>query len=239
MGIINPSRGRLAPASAFLLSEPAIVARLARAVLGASSGIDWEGMESDYGLIRDHIARVVPGFQDFNRRIQAGIFYLPNAPRDQREWRTASGRAEFVVAPIPRRSFAAGEFVLMTIRTHDQFNTTVYGLDDRYRGVYGGRRVVFMNPDDVSAAGFVQGQLLDLTNRHGGVERVAKGFMIAPYRIPRGCLATYFPEANVLVPVDSVAEKSNTPTSKFVIVTLAPSADPAAALAARRAEAGR
>jgi molybdopterin-dependent oxidoreductase alpha subunit len=235
MGIINPSRGRLEPASPHLLSEPGVVARLARAVLGTGSRVDWEGLEGNYDLIRDHIARVVPGFEDYNRRIKEGIFYLPNAPRDRREWDTPSGKASFVVAPIPRRAWAAGEFVMMTIRTHDQFNTTVYGLDDRYRGVFGGRRVVFMNEDDLRATGLQQGQMVDLRNHHGGVERLAQHFMVAPYRIPRGCVATYFPEANVLVPVTSVAAKSNTPTSKFVLVTIAPSPDPAAALAARRA----
>ena len=238
MGIINPSRGRLEPASPHLLSEPAVVARLARAVLGTGSGVDWEGLAGNYALIRDHIARVVPGFTDYNRRINAGIFHLPNAPRDRREWNTASGKASFVVAPIPRRAWMAGEFVMMTIRTHDQFNTTVYGLDDRYRGVFGGRRVVFMHEDDLRATGLQQGQMVDLRNHHGGVERLAQHFMVAPYRIPRGCVATYFPEANALVPVTSVAAKSNTPTSKFVLVTIAPSPDPAAALAARRAAAG-
>jgi anaerobic selenocysteine-containing dehydrogenase len=115
-----------------------------------------------------------------------------------------------------------GEYVMMTIRTHDQFNTTVYGLDDRYRGVFGGRRVVFMHEADIAAAGLQQGQRVDLFNHHGGVKRVARGFMVAPYRIPRGCVATYFPEANVLVPIGSVAARSNTPTSKYVIVTVAP-----------------
>ena len=227
MGIVNSSRGQLAPASRQLLSEPAIVCRLARAVLGAGSRVPWEDFAGDYDLVRDRIARVVPGFEDYNRRIRTGIFYLPNAPRDRREWRTPTKRANFFVAPIPRRTFAADEFVMMTIRTHDQFNTTIYGLDDRYRGVFGGRRVVFMNGEDLRAAGLQQGQLVDLTNRHGGVTRVARAFMIAPYRIPRGCVATYFPEANVLVPIDSVAAKSNTPTSKFVVVTLSPSSPPA------------
>jgi anaerobic selenocysteine-containing dehydrogenase len=109
---------------------------------------------------------------------------------------------------------------MMTIRTHDQFNTTIYGHDDRYRGVFGGRRVVFMHEADIAAAGLTQGQHVDLTNRHGGVQRIARSFMVAPYRIPRGCVATYFPEANVLVPIDSVAAKSNTPTSKYVVVTV-------------------
>ncbi|MCX6471424.1 MAG: FdhF/YdeP family oxidoreductase [Corynebacteriales bacterium] len=224
MGIISSSRGQLDPASPALRSEPAIVCGLAKAVLGDSSGVPWRGFAQNYDLIRDRIARVVPGFEDYNRRTRAGVFYLPNAPRDQREWRTPTQRANFLVAPLPRHALAPGEYVMMTIRTHDQFNTTVYGLDDRYRGIFGGRRVVFMHEDDIRAAGLMQGQYVDLTNRHGGVERVAQKFMVAPYRIPRGCVATYFPETNVLVPIDSVAAKSNTPTSKYVVVTIAASA---------------
>jgi molybdopterin-dependent oxidoreductase alpha subunit len=222
MGVINPSRGRLAPAAADLRSEVAIVGGLAQELFGVyESRVPWRAMSENYDLIRDRVARVVPGFEDYNRRIREGVFYLPNAPRDRREWRTPTKRANFTVAPICRRECAAGEFVMMTIRTHDQFNTTVYGLDDRYRGVFGGRRVVFMHEEDIRAAGLMQGQLVDLTNRHGGVERVAPKFRVAPYRIPRGCVATYFPEANVLVPIDSVAAKSNTPTSKYVVVTIA------------------
>ena len=221
MGIINSSRGRLEPASEHLRSEPAIVGGLGAALFERTPGtVPWRELSANYDLIRDRIARVVPGFENYNARVRDGAFYLPNAPRDKREWRTHNRRANFVVAPIPKPVIAPGEFVMMTIRTHDQFNTTIYGLDDRYRGVFGGRRVVFMHADDIAAAGFQQGQLVDLTNRHGGIERVARGFMAAPYRIPRGCVATYFPEANVLVPIDSVAARSNTPTSKFVIVTL-------------------
>jgi molybdopterin-dependent oxidoreductase alpha subunit len=223
MGIINSSRGRGEPASPQLRSEPAIVCGLARALWGGATTVPWDGMAASYDLIRDRIARVVPGFEDFNRRIRQGIFYLPNAPRDRREWKTATKRANFITAPLPRRTLAAGEYVMMTIRTHDQFNTTVYGLDDRYRGVFNGRRVVFMHEEDIRAAGLMQGQRVDLTNRFGGVTRMAREFMVAPYRIPRGCVATYFPEANVLVPIDSVAAKSNTPTSKYVVVTIAAS----------------
>ena len=227
MGIVNSSRGKLAPASAQLRSEVAIVCSLAQAVFGAGpagKGPDWAALVGNYDLIRDRIARVVPGFEDYNQRVRAGAFYLANAPRDRREWRTPTGRANFIPAPIPQPVIPPGEFVMMTIRTHDQFNTTVYGLDDRYRGVFGGRRVVFMHEADIAAAGLQQGQLVDLFNRHGGVERVARAFMVAPYRIPRGCVATYFPEANVLVPIGSVAAKSNTPTSKFVIVSIQPAA---------------
>jgi anaerobic selenocysteine-containing dehydrogenase len=124
---------------------------------------------------------------------------------------------------LPADRLAPGELVMMTIRSHDQFNTTVYGLDDRYRGIYNGRRVVFMNPDDMRDLGIVQGQLVDLTGRFRGETRRAQRFMAAPYQLPRRCAATYFPEANVLVPVDSVAEFSNTPTSKSVVITVAPS----------------
>lgn len=223
MGIINSSRGKLSPASRLLLSEPAIVCGLAEAVLGAREPvIPWRDFAGNYDLIRDRIARVVPGFEDYTNRVKRGPFYLPNAPRDHREWRTPNRLANFMVAPIPSPAISPGEFVMMTIRTHDQFNTTVYGLDDRYRGVFGGRRVVFMHEADMAAAGLQAGQKVDLTNRHGGVERIARAFMVAPYRIPRGCVATYFPEANVLVPIDSVAARSNTPTSKFVIVRIAP-----------------
>ncbi|MDO8543101.1 MAG: FdhF/YdeP family oxidoreductase [Opitutaceae bacterium] len=248
MGIINASRGRLPPASPQLRSEVAIVCGLARAVFGAAPAknsaensrtqpgasvageIPWENFAADYRLIRERIARVVLGFADYERRIESGPFYLPNPARDRREWRTVTGRARFIVAPIPtfwlERDRRGGpepdEFVMMTIRTHDQFNTTIYGLDDRYRGVFGGRRVVFVNDEDIAAAGLQPGQLVDLVNRHGGAERVARSFMVAPYRIPRGCVATYFPEANVLVPVDTVAARSNTPTSKFVLVRIAP-----------------
>ena len=197
-------------------------ARRQTSALGSTRSTPWREFAANYDLIRDRIARVVPGFEDYNRRVREGPFSLPNAPRDRREWRTRTGRANFVVAPITRRPLAAGEFVMMTIRTHDQFNTTIYGLDDRYRGVFGGRRVVFMHEADVAAAGLQQGQSVDLTNRHGGMERIARAFMVAPYRIPRGCVATYFPEANGLVPIDSVAAGSNTPTSKYVVVTVTP-----------------
>ncbi len=226
MGIISSSRGHADPASRDLLSEPAIVARLAEAVLGERTTVPWADLVANYDLIRDRIENVVPGFEAFNERIRQGVFYLPNAPRDRREWRTATGKARFTVAPIRQDVRRKGEYVMMTIRTHDQFNTTVYGLDDRYRGVFGGRRVVFMQEDDITDAGLTAGQWVDLANHFGGVTRQARAFMVAPYAIPRGCVATYFPEANVLVPIDSTAEVSNTPTSKYVIVTISPSAGP-------------
>jgi molybdopterin-dependent oxidoreductase alpha subunit len=230
MGIINPSRGVLEPASNQLRSEPAIVAGMARATMGARSSVDWEGLIADYNRIRDHIEHVIPGFENFNARIAQDIFYLPNAARDHRKFNNKIGKALFTVHPFPRSELGAGKFILMTIRSHDQFNTHIYGLDDRYRGIYNGRRVLFMNPEDVKEAGLTQGQIVDLTSHFGENEqRCARHFQIAPYPIARGCTATYFPEGNVLVPINSVAERSNTPTSKFVVISITPAADAAAA----------
>jgi molybdopterin-dependent oxidoreductase alpha subunit len=224
MGVVSASRGRFAPASGDLLSEPAIVARLAQATLGPGRPADWAGLASDYDRIRGHIARVVPGFDAFNERIRKGPFTLPNPARDRRRFDTPSGKAVFTVHRIPvEPPRPEGRLSMMTLRSHDQFNTTLYGLDDRYRGIFNGRRVIFMNPDDVARAGLVQGQLVDITSHFNGVERTAPRFMVAPYPIARGCAATYFPEANVLVPIDSVADVSNTPTSKHVLISVAPS----------------
>jgi molybdopterin-dependent oxidoreductase alpha subunit len=223
MGIINPSRGRLAPASEDLMSEPAIVARLAQAVLGDRSQLPWQQWIDDYSTIRDEIEAVIPGFDRFNERIAAHVFYLPNPARDKREFRTKSGKANFTINGVEPFNLPGDHFILTTIRSHDQFNTTIYGLDDRYRGIYNGRRVLFMNPDDMKEGGFQQGQPVDITSHFANQEREAQHFLIAPYLIPRRCVATYFPEGNVLVPIGSVAEISNTPTSKSVIVTIAPS----------------
>jgi molybdopterin-dependent oxidoreductase alpha subunit len=220
MGVVQSSRGVNQPASEHLLSEPAIVARLAAATLGARGGVDWAGLVGDYDRIRDLIGRVIPGFGDYNRRVRGpGGFYLPNAAREGR-FNTAVGKAVFTVHPIPKNELRDGEFVMMTVRSHDQFNTTVYGLDDRYRGVHNERRVVFLNPRDVEEQGLKAGQVVDLIGHHEGVERVAHKFIVVPYDIPRRSAATYFPEANVLVPLSSVAEKSDTPTSKYVVITL-------------------
>jgi molybdopterin-dependent oxidoreductase alpha subunit len=151
MGIVSTSQGRFDPPSDDLLSEPTIVARLARATLGARSSVDWLGLVADYDRIRDRIAAVIPGFEDFNAKVRRpGGFYLPNLPRDRREWATKSGKAQFTCHAIPRTRLLPGQLVMMSVRSHDQFNTTVYGLDDRYRGIRNGRRVIFMNPADVT-----------------------------------------------------------------------------------------
>jgi molybdopterin-dependent oxidoreductase alpha subunit len=220
MGIVHTSRGTLEPASEHLLSEPLLVARLARAVLGPRSQVDWLGLVEDYGRIRELISRVIPGFEDYNRRVvEPGGFALPNGPREGR-FTTPSGKAHFTVHEMPRLKLGPGQLLMMTIRTHDQYNTTVYGLDDRYRGIHNGRRVVMLNAEDMRALGLEAGQAVDLTSHFQGQQRVAKHFVVVPYDIPRGCAATYFPEANALVPIDSVAEKSRTPTSKSVVISL-------------------
>ncbi len=228
MGVVHSSRGTLPPASAELLSEPAIVAHLARAVLGTKSAVDWEWLVEDYDRIRERIARVIPGFEDYNRRVrEPGGFYLPNAARDG-VFKTKSERAEFTVHTLPRHELQPGQFLMMTMRSHDQYNTTIYGLDDRYRGIHGGRRVVLLNEEDITRHGFSAGQIVDLTSHFNGEERTARRFLVVPYSIPRNCAATYFPEANVLVPIGSVAEKSNTPASKSVIISIRPAVNPSA-----------
>ena len=171
-----------------------------------------------------------PGFERFNERIARDIFYLPNDARDRRKFNNKTGKALFTVHRVPRNELPPDRYIMMTIRSHDQFNTHIYGLNDRYRGIYHGRRVIFMNAKDIAEAGLQQGQMVDLTSHFQGEERVARHFQIAPYDLPGGCTATYFPEANVLVPINSVAERSNTPTSKFVIISIAPAADANAAV---------
>ncbi|MGW0313015.1 FdhF/YdeP family oxidoreductase [Streptomyces flavidovirens] len=222
MGMVHASRGNLAPASPHLLSEPAIVARLARAVLGPASATPWEDFEKDYGTIRDRISRVVPGFEDFNARVaRPGGFTLPHGPRDERRFTTPTGKANFTAAPVEYPELPEGRLLLQTLRSHDQYNTTIYGLDDRYRGIKGGRRVVLVNPDDARELGLADGTYTDLVSEwKDGVERRAPGFRVVHYPTARGCAAAYYPETNVLVPLDATADTSNTPASKSVIVRL-------------------
>ncbi|MET9425064.1 FdhF/YdeP family oxidoreductase [Streptomyces sp. NPDC006540] len=222
MGMVHASRGNLTPASPHLLSEPAIVARMARAVLGPSSSTPWEDFEQDYSTIRDRIARVVPGFEDFNAKIaRPGGFTLPHGPRDERRFPTATGKANFTAAPVEYPEIPEGRLLLQTLRSHDQYNTTIYGLDDRYRGIKGGRRVVLVHPEDARELGLADGSYADLVGEwKDGVERRAPGFRVVHYPTARGCAAAYYPETNVLVPLDSTADTSNTPASKSVIVRL-------------------
>jgi molybdopterin-dependent oxidoreductase alpha subunit len=226
MGMVHLSQGRLDPASEQLLSEVAIVTRLAEELFpddaeSSGDGVDWAGMRADYDTVRDHIARVVPGFEDFNTRVRRpGGFPLPHPPRDRREFRTATGTARFAVNPLDVLTVPPGHLLLQTVRSHDQFNTTIYGLDDRYRGIRAGRRVVFVNRDDLTELGLADGEQVDLVSVWTDGERRAEDFRVVPYPTARGCAAAYFPETNVLVPLDSVAKVSNTPVSKSVVVRL-------------------
>src|SRR5688572_23214454 len=227
MGVVHASRGVLPPASPQLRSEVGIVCGLARGTLGPSTLVDWVGLCADYDRIRQHIEHVVPGFYQYNQRVrEPGGFYLPNGPR-QGTFGTPNGRARFTVHELPVHDLSAtegsGKLLLTTVRSHDQFNTTVYGDGDRYRGIRGGRRVIFLNPEDVLARGLRAGQWVDITSHFGDESRRAERFEVVPYPIARGCAASYFPEANVLVPIGSVARGSNQPASKSILITLAPS----------------
>ncbi|WP_055590418.1 FdhF/YdeP family oxidoreductase [Peterkaempfera griseoplana] len=220
MGMVHASRGALRPPSAQLLSEVAIVCRLARRVLGPQDEVPWEDFAESYDAIRDRIARVVPGFEDFNERVRTpGGFALPHGPRDSRTFPTATGKANFTVNALTAPEVPPGRLLLQTLRSHDQYNTTVYGLDDRYRGIRDGRRVVLVNPDDARELGLDDGAYADLVSEWSdGVERRAAHFRVVHYPTARGCAAAYYPETNVLVPLDSTADTSNTPTSKSVVV---------------------
>lgn len=220
MGVVQSSQGVLQPVSEHLLSEPAIICRMAMATLGQRSTINWDRYLQHYNHIRDDIERTIPGFERYNERVRhPGGFYLPNVNR-QGGFGTPSGKGHFNIGHSDTLELAADELLMMTIRSHDQFNTTIYGLDDRYRGIYHERRVILMNQGDMNKHGLQQGDVVDLFNYHDGVERVARKFLVIPYAIPAGCTATYFPETNVLVPIGSVAEKSNTPTSKAVVLKI-------------------
>lgn len=220
MGIVSSTQGVLTPCSNNLLSEVAIVCQLAIASLKDNYSINWQGYRNDYSLIRNDIQELIKGFENFNQQLEnpAG-FYLPNGARI-RQFNTVSKKANFSINKVSERVLKEGEFMMMTIRSHDQFNTTIYGLDDRYRGVFNERRVVFMNSEDMKERGFVAKQVVTITSQYNGVIRQADAFKIVPYNIPRNCCATYFPEANVLVPIDSYAHTAKTPSSKSVIVKI-------------------
>jgi molybdopterin-dependent oxidoreductase alpha subunit len=228
MSAVHASRGALPPASADLLSEVAIVSRLARAVLG--TGEPWDRFEADYREVRAAIAAVVPGFSGYEEKVgRPAGFTLPHGARDSRTFATATGKARFTVNELAVLRVPAGCLLLQTMRSHDQYNTTIYGLDDRYRGITGGRRVVFVNPLDLEALGVPDGSIVDICSEWpDGRSRRATAFRVVGYPIARGCAGAYFPEANVLVPLDSTADGSNTPTSKQIVVRLDPAGTPVA-----------
>lgn len=221
---VHGSHGRIAPVAPGLLSEISIVTRLARAVLGDSVPVDWAGFEGNYDLIRDHISHVVPGFEKFNVQVrQKGGFILPNGPRDSRTFATKTGKAMLTVNELEALERPVGRLILQTMRSHDQFNTTIYSLNDRYRGIKNGRDVIFVNPDDLIELNLEDGQRVDIFSEwKDEPDRVLRGYRIVSYPTAKGCAAAYYPEANVLVPLSSAAVGSNTPVSKAVIVRLEP-----------------
>lgn len=220
MGIVSKSVGHLDPLSTYLKSETAIVAGIANATLSKSK-VNWTAMSANYDLIREAIEATIPGFENFNQRIHIdGGFYLPNNARDNDFSKTYTGKANFTLNETSDIILKEDQFLMMTIRTHDQYNTTIYGLNDRYRGVLNERRVIFMNPIDMELAGLQNHDVVDLVSHFEGQERNAAQFIVIPYSIPRQCTATYFPETNVLVPLQSKARISNTPTSKTVVISV-------------------
>ncbi|MFT5711666.1 MAG: molybdopterin-dependent oxidoreductase alpha subunit [Glaciecola sp.] len=227
MGVVQTSHGKIPPASEHLKSEVAIIAELANHTLPNDS-INWLGLSEDYRLIREHIGHVVPGFENFNQRVEElGEFVLPNAVRDARQFGTATGKANFIVNAIVPVEVPKGCLLMTTIRSHDQFNTTVYTNNDRYRGIHGGRRVVFISEGDLTRLGLHDGQRVSISS-HWPNDKVATrqvtDFQLVKYAIPEGCCATYYPETNDLIPLGSVADRSNTPAYKSVVVSLHPSA---------------
>jgi molybdopterin-dependent oxidoreductase alpha subunit len=230
MSAVHASQGRLDPASPHLRSEVAILCALGEATLGGK--LPWSTYRDDYRAIREVIAAVIPGFDDFETRVHDENnrgFTLPHPPRDTRSFPTPDGKAHFAVTPLSVFEVPDGRLVLQTVRSHDQYNTTIYGLDDRYRGIRNGRRVVFVNPDDLASLGISDGEFVDIVSEwNDGVERRATAFRVISYPSARGCVATYFPEANVLVPLDSTADGSNTPSTKQVIVRLEATTSPVA-----------
>jgi len=222
MGVVQDSKGMLEPVSKNLINEAQIVCRMAMATLGERAVVDWPRYHDSYDAIRDDIEQCIPGFENYNVRVrQKGGFYLPNAARDKQYFaKDLGGRAPFTLTDIPDNTLAEDEYMMATTRTHDQFNTTIYGLDDRYRGIKNERRVIFMNPVDIDKAGFKAGERVDLFNYDDAVERVAPLFIVVAYQIPEKNTVTYFPETNVLVSVNNVVKESNMPASKYVKIKI-------------------
>ncbi|HWL10455.1 MAG TPA: FdhF/YdeP family oxidoreductase [Planctomicrobium sp.] len=222
MGIVQGSIGRFTPASTELLGETEIICRMAHAVLGEKSTVDWLAWASDYDNIRNGVSKVIKGFERFNEGArQPGGFYLPNPTRDH-NYQTPTGKALFTVNPIPPQELKPGQLALTTVRSHDQFNTTIYDLHDRYRGIHNERRIIMMNREDIRDRGLTNAQQVDITSHVGNQIRVAHSFFIVEYSIPRGCAAMYYPEANVLIPIQNVDSVSNCPAFKNTPITVTP-----------------
>ena len=231
MGVVEISRGRLQPASPDLHSEPAMICEIAARTLGEKSKLDWRSLADDYDRIRDLIAQVIPGCDNYNEKVRQEFgFYLPNKPREGDFTATATGKANFAVIDLPQHEVGPGQLVLTTVRSHDQFNTTVYAWDDIYRGIHNERRVLMMNPDDMQERGLVAGDIVHITSHFRGQQRYAKRFIAVPYRLCRGNCCGYFPELNVLLPINSVADKSHQPAAKHITISVEKANEPGKAL---------
>jgi len=218
-GQVHLSRGSLAPPSSDCRSEVAIVCGLAARLLPGDTQIPWAKLAQDYDLVRDRISRVVPHFENFNTRVrEPGGFLLPHGPRDDRDFDTSTGKANFLIQPVEMLEVPPGRLLMQTIRSHDQFNTTIYGHDDRYRGIHGTRKVVLVNPTDLRRMGFRDGDVVTIVSEFEGQERRAEGFRLQTYPTALGCAAAYYPETNVLLAADHVARRSNTPVAKSLVV---------------------
>lgn len=222
MGVVEWSRGVLEPVSENLINEIHVACRMAKAVLGDRSVIDWDRFMNGYDAIREDVSQCITGFENYNERVvQKGGFYLPNAPREGKfSSEHIPGKAAFNITPIPDNSLADDEYLMATTRTHDQFNTVVYGLDDRYRGIFNERRIVMMNEKDIEKAGLKEGEKVDLFNYDDGIERIAPLFVVVKYAIPQKSTMTYFPETNVLVSINNVVDGANMPASKYVRIKI-------------------
>jgi molybdopterin-dependent oxidoreductase alpha subunit len=222
MGVVQSSKGILDPVSDQMMNETRIVCEMAKATLGSRSVVDWDKYANDYDAIRDLIEQCIPGFEDYNKRVrEPGGFYLPNGPREGKFiTEKFIDKAPFTLTDLPVHHLADDEYMMASIRSHDQFNTTIYGLEDRYRGIKNERRVVFMNQKDMDKAGFVEGDKVDMFNYGDGVERIARLFVVVPYSIPERNTATYYPETNVLMPINSVSDQSNTPIGKLIVIKI-------------------
>jgi molybdopterin-dependent oxidoreductase alpha subunit len=222
MGVVQMSKGILKPVAKNLRNENRIICEMAKTTLGARTKVNWDKYAQDYDAVRDLVERCIPGFEQYNSRVrEPGGFYLPNGPRAGKfSSKNFGDKMPFSISRVPEIRMEADDYRMATIRSHDQFNTTIYGMDDRYRGIHGERRVVFMNQKDITTAGLQAGDKVDLFSYYEGVERVARLFVVVPYDIPARCTATYYPETNILVPIGSVADKSNTPTSKLVLIRI-------------------
>jgi len=218
MGKVHRSKGLLKPASDTMKSEPELIAELAETYFNAQHSVDWKAMGEDYGLIRKSIDKVIKGFDNTSERSKDSGYYLPNNVRELDFSKLPNGRAKITINELPGHHLEKDEFLLMTIRSHDQFNTTIYGLNDRYRGIYNERRVLFMNREDMEHRDLLKMDIVNITSNYDGIERTAFNFLVIPYNIPSGNLAAYFPETNILVPYNHFADRSRTPISKSIKV---------------------